>query len=171
MKIRKLVSYYLLWNIIWSPAMFIFFMLSVMMYDSGVPETLFSHLMVVSFVLVIFLIPSFALISKAKKSLYENKNIEVSYKESYIIGTIITLIPAVFFTVVHINPSNFIEIISAVITPLILILIFVFINYLYNTNSKINITLKKIGKTIGFAYIALLILSMIINQITMYLPY
>lgn len=168
MKLLKLTGYYLLWNIVLSPIMFIIFAFSAMLYDSGIPDNLADHFNIVFFALYIFLIPSLSVIARAKKSLFENKNIGVSYAESYIIGGIIAFIPSVIFTAVHINPTTLMEIFATIITPIIEIGIFICANYMYNTNQVINVILRKLGKIVGYGFLILIVLQILISQIPVY---
>ena len=168
MRLFKITAYYLVWNILLSPIMILIFGFSAMLYDSGVPSNFLDHLNIVFFVLYIFLIPSLSVIARAKKSLFENKNIEVSYAESYIIGGIIAFIPSVIFTAVHINPTTLIEIFATIITPIIEIGIFICANYIYNTNQFINVILRKLGKIVGYGFLILIVLQILISQIPLY---
>lgn len=164
MRLFKITAYYLVWNILLSPIMILIFGFSAMLYDSGVPSNFLDHLSIVAFVLYIFLIPSLAVISKGRESILRTKNIEVSYKEIYIIGGILAFIPAFIFTFINMSPKTIFEVALTIVTPIIEILLFIIINYIYNTNKNINIIFKMIGKLLGFGLLALIIIQTFLSQ-------
>lgn len=128
---KKIMINYLLKTILCIPIMFAFFGLSIMMYDSGMPDDYFYHCELVYIMLWTILFPSFIIIASNKES-FNFKGINISYGLNYLIGGIVAFVPGFIFSLIHLSPSNIIELILAILTPISVILTFCIINYLYN---------------------------------------
>ena len=130
--IKKIITNYLFKTVLCIPIMFVFFGFSIMMYDSGMPDDYTYHCQLVYIMLWTILFPLFTIIASNKNS-FKLKGIDISYGLNYLIWELFAFVPGFIVSLIHLSPSNLIELILAILTPLLVILTFCIINYFINT--------------------------------------
>lgn len=138
---KKLIKHYLLRTLLCIPIMLYIFAISIMIYDSGIPDNYLYHCTIVFELLWLILLPLFIVISKTRKS-FKLKGIEISYKLNYLTGGLVAFLIGFIVSFIHLSPSNFIELIMAIITTVLAISSFCLCNYIYSKVSVVEKTIK-----------------------------